>query len=191
VHTTEQYLTYPVDARLQDRMAEGILQTLIEIGNRTLADPEDYDSRANLEWCATMALNGILGTGVPQDWATHMIGHELTAMFGIDHAQSLAIILPAMLEVRADKKREKILQYADRVWKITRGSDGEKILLAIQKTRGFFGSLGIPTRLSGHGVPADKIPLLVERLVSRGMTALSETRDLTPEIVREILVRAL
>ncbi|HHV75743.1 MAG TPA: iron-containing alcohol dehydrogenase, partial [Thermoanaerobacterium sp.] len=100
VHVTEQYLTYPVDARVQDRIAEGVLQTLIEIGETTVAEPENYDARANHVWCATVALNGIVGAGVPQDWATHMIGHELTALFGIDHGQTLAIVLPALLEVR-------------------------------------------------------------------------------------------
>ena len=114
----EQYLTYPVDAKVQDRIAEGILQTLIEIGETTVAEPENYDARANLVWSATMALNGIIGAGVPQDWATHMIGHELTALFGIDHGQTLAIVYPALLEVRRNQKRAKLLQYAQRVWHI-------------------------------------------------------------------------
>ncbi len=89
IHTIEQYLTYPVDARFQDRTAEGILQTLIEIGETTVNEPENYDARANLVWCSTMALNGLIGSGVPQDWATHMIGHELTALTGLDHAKTL------------------------------------------------------------------------------------------------------
>jgi NADP-dependent alcohol dehydrogenase len=191
VHTTEQYLTYPVDARLQDRIAEGILQTLIEIGEDTIADPENYDLRANLVWNATMALNGILGVGVPQDWATHMIGHELTALFGIDHGQSLAIVLPALLEARRDQKREKLLQYAERVWHIEKGSDENRISLAIELTRNFFERLGVKTRLSQHGVTADKIPVIVEQLRQHERTALSETQDLTLEISRKILESAL
>lgn len=115
VHATEQYITYPVDAKLQDRMAEGILQTLIEIGKTTVAEPENYDARANHVWSATMALNGLIGAGVPQDWATHMIGHELTTLFGIDHGQTLAIVLPSLLEVRREQKGAKLLQYAERV----------------------------------------------------------------------------
>jgi NADP-dependent alcohol dehydrogenase len=191
VHTTEQYITYPVNAMIQDRIAEGILQTLIEIGKKTIDEPENYDARANLVWSATMALNGVIGAGVPQDWTTHMIGHELTAMFGIDHGQTLAIIYPSVLEVRRIRKHAKILQYAERVWNITSGSDEEKIDLAIQKTRGFFESLGIKTCLSEYGVTPDKIPALVDQLKARGLTALSETRDITLDVSREILEKAL
>lgn len=190
VHTTEQYLTYPVDAKLQDRMAEGILQTLIETGGLTIREPENYGARANLVWCATMALNGLIGTGVPQDWATHMIGHELTARFGIDHAQTLAIVLPSLLEVRREQKRAKLLQYAERVWQIFNGTEEEKIDGAIQKTRAFFESLGVKTRLSQHGVRKDELNEIVDQLTEHGMTALSETRDLTPAISRTILEKA-
>lgn len=191
VHTTEQYLTYPVDAKLQDRIAEGILQTLIEIGETTLAEPENYDVRANLVWSATMALNGIIGAGVPQDWTTHSIGHELTALFGIDHGQTLAIIHPALLEVRKEKKRAKLLQYAERVWHIQSGRDDEKIDLAIMKTREFFESLGIKTHLSQYGIGADKIPMIIEQLKSHGLTALSETHDITLDVSRKILEKSL
>ena len=191
VHVMEQYITYPVDARIQDRMAEGILQTLIEIGTTTINEPENYDARANLVWSATMALNGLIGTGVPQDWSSHMIGHELTAMFNIDHGQTLAIILPTMLEVRRNQKEAKLLQYAERVWHITEGTKEEKIDLAIKKTREFFESLGIKTRLSEYGITADSIPLLVEQLRKNGLTALSETRDLNLDISKEILEKSL
>lgn len=191
VHTTEQYLTYPVDARIQDRLAEGLMQTLIEIGTTAVNESENYDIRANLMWSATMALNGIIGVGVPQDWATHMIGHELTALFGIDHGQTLAIILPALLHVRKQQKQNKLLQYAQRVWHIENGSDDEKIDLSIKKTREFFESLGIKTRLSQYGVTADKIPVIVEQLKSHGLTALSETKDLTLEISQKILEVAM
>jgi NADP-dependent alcohol dehydrogenase len=191
VHTAEQYITFPVDAKVQDRIAEGILQTLIEIGATTVAEPENYDARANLVWSATMALNGVIGAGVPQDWATHMIGHEITALCGIDHGQTLAIVLPALLEVRREQKRAKLLQYAERVWHIERGSEEEKIDLAIQKTREFFESLGVKTRLSQYGVGADKIPVIVEQLKAHGMTSLSETGDLTLDISQRILEGAM
>ena len=138
-----------------------------------------------------MALNGIIGAGVPQDWAAHMIGMELTALFGIDHGQTLAILYPALLEVRKEKKRAKLLQYAERVWHIDVGTDEEKIDLAIQKTREFFESLGVKTRLSEYGVTADKIPVVIEQLRSHGMTALSETQDLTLDVSQEILGRAM
>ena len=191
VHTVEQYITYPVDARIQDRIAEGILHTLIEIGKTTIEEPENYDARANLVWSATMALNGIIGTGVPQDWTTHMVGHELTALFGIDHGQTLAIIYPAVMEVRCKQKAAKILQYAERIWNITSGSEDERIDLAIKKTREFFECLGIKTRLSQYGIGADKIPAIVDNLKEHGMTALSETQDITPEISQKILEAAL
>ena len=191
VHTTEQYLTYPVEGKLQDRIAESILQTLIEIGETTVAEPENYDARANHVWCATLALNGIVGAGVPQDWATHIIGHELTALFGIDHGQTLAIVLPSLLEVRREEKRAKLLQYAERVWHIKSGSEEEKVDLAIQKTRDFFESLGAKTRLSQYGVGADKIPVVIEQLKAHGMTALSETQDLTLDISQKVLEGAV
>jgi NADP-dependent alcohol dehydrogenase len=190
VHTTEQYITFPVDAKLQDRWAESILQTLIEVGEKTILEPENYDARANLVWSATMALNGIIGTGVPQDWTTHMIGHELTALFGIDHGQTLAIIYPAVLEVRRKQKRAKILQYAERIWNIKNGSEEEKIDLAIKKTREYFESLGVKTCLSEYGVTEDKIPVIVEQLKAHGMTALSETQDITLEVSQKILEKA-
>jgi len=191
VYTTEQYITYPVDAKVQDRIAEGILQTLIEIGETTVAEPENYDARANHVWCATLALNGLIGAGVPQDCATHMIGHELTALFDIDHGQTLAIVLPSLLEVRREQKRAKLLQYAERVWHIESGSEEEKIDLSIQKTREFFESLGIKTHLSQYGVEADKIPVVIEQLKAHGMTALSETGELALDISQKILEGAM
>ena len=190
VHVVEQYVTYPVDARFQDRTAEGILQTLIEIGKQTIDNPEDYDARANLVWCATMALNGLIGAGVPSDWSTHMIGHELTAMFGIDHGKTLAILQPSIWQIRKEQKREKLLQYAERVWNITEGDDDSKIDLAIIKTREFFESLGIKTRLSEYGIKAEEIDKIVDALKKRGFTALSETRDLDLEISKKILENA-
>ncbi|MDP4281251.1 MAG: iron-containing alcohol dehydrogenase [Bacteroidota bacterium] len=191
VHTGEQYITYPADAKVQDRMAEGILQTLIEIGPISVAEPENYDARANHVWSATMALNGIIAVGVPQDWATHMIGHELTALLGIDHGQTLAIVYPALLEVRREQKRAKLLQYAERVWNITKGTEDEKIDMAIRKTREFFESLGVKTHLSQYGVTADKIPVVIEQLRDHGMTALSETHDITLDVSRKILEKAM
>jgi len=191
IHVVEQYVTFPAEGRFQDRTAEGILQTLIEIGKQTIDNPTDYDARANLSWCSTMALNGLIGSGVPNDWATHMIGHELTAMFGIDHAQTLAIILPSLWEIRKDKKREKLIQYAERVWNISEKDDDIKIELAITKTREFFESLGIKTHMSDYGITTDKIDNIIEALEKHGLTALSETKDLTLEVSRKILMNAL
>ncbi len=186
-HTMEQYLTYPVNAPLQDRMAEAILKTLIEEGPKTLANPTDYDSRANFMWCATMALNGIIAVGVPQDWATHMIGHELTALHGLDHAQSLAVVLPSTLTIKRDNKRQKLLQYAAMVWEINEGSEEERITAVINKTRNFFESVGTRTKLSDYGVGLEVIPQVIDRLKSYGYTALGEKQDVTPQTVEKIL----
>lgn len=191
VHVIEQYVTYPAGGRFQDRTAEGILQSLIEIGRKTIDSPEDYESRANLMWNATMALNGLIGAGVPQDWSTHMIGHELTALFGIDHAKSLAIVLPALWQERRTVKREKLLQYGERVWGIKDGDEEQRIDLAINKTRAFFEELGIQTRLSDYGVNAERLEEVIAGLENKGMTALSERGDLTLDIARKILHAAM
>ncbi|WP_320150306.1 iron-containing alcohol dehydrogenase [uncultured Tolumonas sp.] len=190
-HTVEQYLTYPVDARVQDRVAEGLLQTLIEIGPKVVNEPADYDSRANMMWTASMALNGLIGAGVPQDWATHFIGHELTALYEIDHARTLAIVLPSLLKLRRNGKRAKLLQYAARVWNITAGDEDTRIDISIQKTREFFESLGVKTRLSEYGLGDDAINQVIEQLTQHGMTMLGEHRDITPDVSRQILQASL
>ncbi|MFN3926190.1 MAG: iron-containing alcohol dehydrogenase [Pseudanabaenaceae cyanobacterium] len=186
-HVVEQYLTFPVDAPLQDRMAEGILLTLIEEGPKTVNNPTDYPARANVMWCTTMALNGLIGVGVPQDWTTHIIGHELTALHNLDHAQTLAIVLPSVLHYQKQKKREKLLQYAERVWQIKSGTEEERIHMAISKTRVFFESVGVRTRLSAYGLNTESIPQIVDRLDKRGMFPLGERRDITGTAVAEIL----
>ena len=191
VHVMEQYLTYPVDARVQDRFAEGLLQTLIEIGPQILKESADYSTRANLMWTATLALNGLIGAGVPQDWSTHMIGHELTALHGIDHARTLAIVLPANLEVRREAKRAKLLQYAERVWHISQGNDEQRIDAAIQKTRTFFESLGLPTRLAAYQLDADDIDGLLKQLDAHRLTALGEHSNVTLDVSRQILEASL
>ncbi|WP_323032274.1 iron-containing alcohol dehydrogenase [Brachymonas denitrificans] len=191
VHITEQYLTYPANARVQDRFAEGLLRTLVEIGQDAVNKPEDYDTRANLMWTATLALNGLIGAGVPQDWATHMIGHELTALHGIDHARTLALVLPALLQVRREEKRAKLLQYAERVWDIRDGSENARIDQAIERTRAFFESLDVPTRLSAYQLDAAAIDPLVAQLEKHGMVKLGEKQDISLDVSRRILETAL
>ena len=190
-HVLEQYLTYPANAPLQDRFAESILLTLIEEGPKTLAHPADYNSRANLCWCATMALNGLIGLGVPQDWTTHMIGHELTALRGLDHAQTLAVVFPAVLAERKQAKRAKLLQYAERVWGIHTGAEDEKIDQAIENTRAFFESVGVKTRLKDYGVAPEVVQLVSKRLAARGWTTLGERQDIGPKEVEAILSHSL
>ena len=186
VHTIEQYLTFPCDAKVQDRFAEGLLLTLIEDGPIALKEPENYAVRANLMWTATLALNGLIGAGVPGDWATHMLGHELTALHGLDHAQTLAVVLPAMLQVRREEKHAKLLQYAERVWNLRDGDEEARIDAAIENTRQFFESLGVPTRLSAYGIGRDAIPALLAQLERHGMVALGEHRSLKLEGSRQV-----
>ena len=187
IHVMEQYLTYPVNAQVQDRFAEGLLQTLIEIGPKILEDSADYDTRANLMWAASMALNGLIGAGVPQDWSTHLIGHELTALHGIDHARTLAIVLPANLQVRRQEKREKLLQYAARVWQIVEGDEEQRIDAAIARTRTFFEQLGLPTRLSNYQLGATDIEIIITQLESHNLTQLGEHKNVSLEISHQIL----
>ncbi|WP_035053907.1 iron-containing alcohol dehydrogenase [Andreprevotia chitinilytica] len=186
-HVMEQYLTYPADAPVQDRFAEGLLQTLIELGPKVIATPHDYQVRANLMWAATMALNGLIGAGVPQDWATHMLGHELTALYGLDHAQTLAVVLPSMLQVRRADKRAKLLQYAERVWGIREGDEEARINAAIANTREFFESVGVKTRLPDYSVGREAIDRVLGQLEKHGMTQLGEHRNVTLATSRQVL----
>nr|WP_321444664.1 iron-containing alcohol dehydrogenase [uncultured Cohaesibacter sp.] len=190
VHIIEQYLTYPSEAHVQDGFAETLLRTLIDLGPKALETPKDYDVRANLMWTATLALNGLIGAGVPQDWASHMIGHEITALNDTDHARTLAVVLPSLMNDQRGPKREKLLQYAANVWDIRTGSDDERIDAAIDATRGFFESIGIKTRLGDYDVAAPEIDRIVAALKDHGMTALGEHGAITPNDARRILEAA-
>ncbi len=191
VHTVEQYMTWPVNAKVQDRFAEGLLHNLIEDGPAALANPTDYDVRANLMWTATMALNGLISTGVPVDWATHMIGHELTGLFGLDHAQTLAIVLPAVWQYKKAQKFAKLLQYAERVWDLRDGDENARVEQAIENTRAFFESIGVATRLSAYGLDEKVIPAVTAKLTEHGHVRLGEHADITPDDVSKILRLAL
>ncbi|MBA5726083.1 iron-containing alcohol dehydrogenase [Bombella favorum] len=192
VHVMEAYMTLPQDAMVQDRYAEGLLLSLHDIAARiTKAPSDDYDLRANLMWVATQALNGLIGAGVKQDWATHAIGHELTAKYGIDHARTLAIVFPAMLKERREQKRAKLLQYATRVLGLTEGTEDERIDAAIARVEAFFEGLDIPVRLSAYEIDQTGIDPIIAQLKEHGMTALGEGADITPEISRKVLERSL
>jgi Uncharacterized oxidoreductases, Fe-dependent alcohol dehydrogenase family len=187
VHVLEQYLTYPVNGKVQDRLAEGLLYVLIEEGPKALIEPENYDVRANLMWCATLGLNGLIGAGVPQDWAAHRVGYELTVLYGMDHAQTLAVLVPAMFKILEKSKRQKLLQYAERIWGINKGSEAARIDAAIDKTRDFFEKMQVPTRLSAYGITDKCVPQVVEQLKAHGMLKLGEHQNVTPETVEKIL----
>jgi NADP-dependent alcohol dehydrogenase len=191
VHTLEQYLTYPTDNLLQERQAEGILSTLIEIGPKVIAEPTNYQLAANLMWCATHALNGNLRCGVPTDWATHMIGHELTALFGIDHARTLAIIGPRLFENQFEIKKEKLAQYGKRVWNL-KGEDDQIAKEAIQKTESFYQSLGIDTRLGAYTSEHQTTGQIIkDRFEERSWLALGEKKSITPEVAKSIVLAAI
>jgi NADP-dependent alcohol dehydrogenase len=186
VHTIEQYMTYPVNAPLQDRYSESILLTLIEAGPKALENPQDYDTRATIMWAATLALNLLNGSGVPQDWQTHSIGHELTALHGIDHARTLSIVLPAVLKHQRDAKSGKLIQYGKRVWGIRENDKNKAADLAIKMTVTFFKQMGVPTCLSDvHLTPGD-VSKTVDALAARGMQ-LGEHGNVGPKEIAEIL----
>ena len=186
-HVMEQYLTYPHDAYLQDRFSESILQTLIEIGPEVVENPSDYKLASNFVWSATMALNGLIQKGVPSDWATHMIGHELTALYEIDHARTLAIIAPSLYRVMFENKKDKLAQYGKRVWNLT-GSTDEIAEKAIEKTVAFFHTMGMKTKLSENAENYEKTAdFIVNRFEERGWKALGEKQNITLEKVREIV----
>lgn len=187
-HVLEQYMTYPVGGLLQDRFAESILQTLIEVAPKVIKDPTDYEAASNFMWSCTMALNGLIQQGVPGDWAIHMMGHELTALFGIDHARTLAIMTPSHYKYNFEAKKEKLAQYAERVWNITEGSKDDKAYAAIEKTEAFFHELGIDTKLSDYTNEYEgTAETIKQRFTDRGWLGIGEHKSLSPDKVEEIV----
>lgn len=190
-HVLEQYITYPVGADLQDRLAESVLNSLVATAPAVMQDPSDYKAAANFMWCCTMALNGIIQKGVPNDWAIHAIGHELTALYGIDHARTLAIIAPRHYQYFLENKKEKLAHYGERVWNIAEGSLEERAKAAITKTEEFFQSLGIGTHLSDYveqtAGTAEKVSTALKE---RGWVALGEHQAVTPDAVRVIVEKS-
>ena len=190
-HVLEQYMTYPVGGLLQDRFAESILQTLIEIAPKVLENPTDHEAASNFMWSCTMALNGLIQQGVPGDWAVHMMGHELTALFGIDHARTLAIVAPSHYIYNFEAKKEKLAQYGERVWNITEGTQDQKAKAAIEKTEAFFHQLGIDTKLSDYTKEYEgTAEEIAKRFTNRGWTGLGEYKSLTPQDAENIVKMA-
>ena len=186
VHIMEQYMTYPVDAAVQDRFSEALLITLIEEGPKALANPQDYAVRANVMWAATMALNGLIGVGVPQDWATHGIGHELTALHGLDHAQTLAIVLPALLTVLKANKSEKLMQMGRRVFNLTQ--DGDALVDAtINAIVAFFETMGVPTRFVDYGLDGSSAETIIDRVKQNQRLPIGEHGNIDEDTIRQIL----
>ncbi|RTY68850.1 iron-containing alcohol dehydrogenase [Flavobacterium sp. LB2P53] len=186
-HVLEQYLTYPHEGYLQDRIAESILQTLIQVGPDVVENPKDYALASNFMWSCTMALNGLIQKGVPSDWATHMIGHELTALYGIDHARTLAVVGPNLYRVMFETKKGKLAQYGKRIFNLT-GTEDEIANEAINKTVEFFHTMGMETKLSDYTKDYDKTAdFIVNRFKERGWLGLGEKENITLEKVKSIV----
>ncbi len=190
-HVLEQYMTYSIGAELQDRISESILKTLIDIAPKVIFEPYNLPIASNFMWCCTMALNGLIQKGVPTDWATHMIGHELTAKYDIDHAMTLAIIFPNLWRYKFENKKEKLAQYAERIFNVNNGSTDEKAEQAIQKTIEFLHSIDVKTKLSeyteNYNGFSDEVKKTFE---ARNWVALGERKDITPEDVKKIVERS-
>ena len=186
VHVMEQYMTTTDQSRLMDHWAESILSTLVEIAPKIKEDPRNYDLMADFMLSATMGLNGFIAMGVTQDWATHMIGHELTALHGLTHGATLAIVLPGTLRTLRKQKEGKILQYGERVWGINSGTTEERVSQAIEKTEQFFQSLGLSTRLSQEKIGDTTITEIENRFNERN-AAFGEAKNVTGSVAREIL----
>ena len=188
VHVLEQYMTYPAGGLLHDRFAEGILQTLVEVGPKVVEDPKNYEAASNFMWSCTMALNGLIAQGVPKDWGIHAIGHEFTALFGIDHARTLAIVLPSYYQHCFVSKKAKLAQFAERVWGITEGSLEQKAQQGINQTVTFFHSLGVKTALSEYSEDYVGCAELIEqRFIQRGWSGIGVDQQVTPSCVRMIV----
>jgi len=197
VHVVEQYVTQQPDTKrpmfnkVQDRYAEGLLMTLIEEGLIAKNHSQDMGARTNIMWAANQALNGLIGAGVQHDWSTHLIGHELTALYGLDHACTLSIMLPAVWKVRKAEKSEKLIQYAERVWSVTEGTIDERLEAAIHKTEQFFVEMDLPIRLSDVNLGEEILEPVLEQLKKHKMTALGEDGGINLSVVRDILQTAL
>lgn len=189
VHVMEQYLTFDAKAPLQDRFAEATLKTLIEEGPKSLKT-KDYDSRANHMWCATMALSGVFGVGIPHDWSTHMIGHELTALYGIDHARTLALVFPSMMWEMRKEKFAKIKQYGERIWNISVNND-EDVKKVIQATSKFFVEMGLPVTFKDYNIGPEVVAKVTHRFERRGFEPLGETQGVSLEKIQAVLSGAL
>ena len=190
VHVFEQYLTLDVGNPLNEGFAEAILRVTIENGRRVGASPRDYDIRANLMWCATMALNGLIGLNAAQDWTSHGIGHELTAFHGLDHGQTLAVVAPNVARYKKDTKRTMLARYARNVWGVADDDDDRAAGAGMDRTVAFWRALGVKTRLSEYGVGEDSFAEIAKRLGGNGKT-MGENGDIGEKDILNILKMCL
>jgi NADP-dependent alcohol dehydrogenase len=189
VHVCEQYLTNAHGAMVQDGYAEALLKNLKQLGEEF--ENRDNDAwRANLMWNANQALNGLIGSGVPHDWATHMIGHEFTALWGVDHARSLAIVQPSLLRNQFEVKKAKLEQMGKNVFGL---ADSDTLAeLTIDAIEAFYQSLGVTTQFNEYqGSKGDAVEAVVSQLEQHGMIALGENQAITLDQSRNILTSAI
>ena len=185
VHTCEQYLTYPNTSLLHDGYAQTILKGLHKLA-------QEWENRKtplwqeNLMLLANQALNGFIGSGVPQDWGTHMIGHEITAFYGLDHAQSLAVVQPHLLRVMIEDKQEKLTLMGKEVFDMPHNYE-----MVIEAIEYMYQSIGVPTKLSAYKTDDNVISNITKALESHGMTALGEKGNVTLDKVSRILTMSL
>lgn len=191
VHVLEQYLTYPMNADLQDEWSASLLRVIVKNGKAVLKNRKDYDANSNLMWAATMSLNGLIAKGVVEDWSTHIIGHEITALYNIAHAQTLAIVLPGIMRSQKKEKFEKLIHFAKNVWGFDSGNNEENVENAILKTEDFFNEIGIKTKLSDYNIPKEAIEKICKNLEKKNFVELGENKSVSPEVVREVLTFSL
>lgn len=186
VHVCEQYATKNTNALLQDRHAEGILNTLVQIAPAVMSGKKDYDARATFMWCATQALNGLTACGTIGDWSTHGIGHAITAFFGLAHAEAIAIVMPAVWKYEIARKADKLAMMAENVWGIKNGSKKQKAAAAIEQTVKFFHSVGMPTKLNYYNIAQNDTAKMIERFAERGVV-MGENGDIDAAAIKKIL----
>lgn len=190
-HVFEQYFSLTENTPLQERFCESILQTVIENVPIALAEPDHYDARANLMWAGTMALNGVISVGVAQDWASHAIEHEISAIYDIPHGAGLAIVFPNWMKYVHRQRLDRFVQFATRVWGIDpAGKSAEETALAgIDATRSFFTRIGAPASLADFQIGSDRLDRMADEAVRFG--PIGSFRKLNREDVRAILEMCL
>lgn len=187
VHTMEIYATYDVNTPLQDSWALGVLKTLISEGPKVLENPNNYDARANVFWCATCGLNYWMAVGVVQDWATHGIGHELTAFYGLDHGQTLAIVMPRLLKNQEKYKQGKLAKLAREVFGVQETDDMKAADMAINRIEAFFNSIGMLTRLSDYNIDAKEAAEKIRERFAERHTKLGEDGRINADVACDIV----
>ncbi len=171
-HILERYFSNTVGVEISDRLAEGTLMAIIEEAPKVFKNPKDYDARANIMWSGMIAHNGTCGVGRAEDWASHFMEHEISAVYDVAHGAGLAVVFPAWLTWMADHHPFKVAQFAKRVWSVEcKGDDKQIALEGIKCFKEFLASIGMPLNFTELGIPNPDIDLLVKKLhTNKGLT---------------------